>query len=1049
VKAHVVVHVRAVAGGPVVVTPVPFVDLAFEAPSFEAAVDGLLPMLRGRLESLEPVDRLPFATAANASLSRVPVEVTVGGKGGETIELVVGVVVIAREAGGKPVLVGYAPVLPNVEVIVREGGIARLGERMAQRIANRMRSWRSAEVLNADEPEDTRLEVVEFDVAGGASDGSDRGATTADGDGVLSRFGVDLTRQATGGMDGRDELLRRVLETLAADGRSSVLLVGAPDVGKTALVHELARRVAAGEVPERLRGRRVWRISGNELIAGAQYTGQWQERVHDLIAASRRKRPILAMGDPIGIVDAGRWSKSDNNVSRYLRPFMESGELTVICECTTEQLAAVQRKEPSFVGAFHRIDIPEPSREQVGPIAAAAAARLARTAEVEIDPSAVAAAVELTGRFEPYRSFPGKSIRLLEDAVREREDDVMAIGRAEVTAAFARRSGMPLAFLSDDVPLRMAEVRRHFEERVLGQPEATATVVDLVAVLKAGLNDPQKPLQSLFFVGPTGVGKTELAKTLAEFLFGSRERMVRFDMGEYPSPDAVQRLIGTAWGSTEGELTRRVREQPFCVVLLDEVEKAHWSVFDALLAALGEGRLSDAAGRVADFRNAIVIMTSNLGATRARSGLLGFAGTGAADAATKYVEEAEKFFRPEFFNRIDRIVVFHPLTQEIVRQIARRELARLFEREGIMRRELLIEVDDAAVDAVASTGFHPRYGARPLQREIERRVIHPLARLVVDRRPGAGEFIRLYVADGELAVSVERVREVDAPTARRERKATQDDSGLTRAERAAADFVDELASHEAATIANELRGTVSGLVGVTHDSSFWDDPDAARTTLQRIYRLERLLDRHDALVVRADGLTQLARRIRENRDRARVGEVAAAIEEMRDQLLVLRLELAAAAAGPETGAATIRVTPVGPPAAGWARQLLAMYAAWAERTGRDAVSDVDEALSVTIDGPATLALLAGEAGLHRHVLPDGTEQLARVTVVDPAETADAPEAGGTVARVYEEGKRRVVRDPRTGARLSHVASVLEKGHIDVFLIAALRDRAAVAATRSA
>ena len=164
------------------------------------------------------------------------------------------------------------------------------------------------------------------------------------------------------------------------------------------------------------------------------------------------------------------------------------------------------------------------------------------------------------------------------------------------------------------MPLRIADVRAHFESRVLGQPDAAATVVDLVAVLKAGLNDPKKPLASFFFVGPTGVGKTESAKALAEFLFGSADRLVRFDMGEYGSDDAVRRLIGSTWGGEEGELTRRVREQPFCVVLLDEIEKAHWSVFDALLAAIGEGRLTDASGRVADFRNAIVIMTSNLGA---------------------------------------------------------------------------------------------------------------------------------------------------------------------------------------------------------------------------------------------------------------------------------------------------------------------------------------------------------------------------------------------------------------------------------------------------
>ncbi|HZW73088.1 MAG TPA: AAA family ATPase, partial [Caldimonas sp.] len=350
-------------------------------------------------------------------------------------------------------------------------------------------------------------------------------------------------------------------------------------------------------------------------------------------------------------------------------------------------------------------------------IVAEAAARLAESRSVEIEPEAIDAAVTLTGRFEPYRSFPGKAIRLLEGAVDGRKSDVQRFDRAQLTAAFASRSGMPLTLLSDSMPLRIADVRTHFETRILGQPEATAALVDVVSVLKAGLNDPQKALGSFFFVGPTGVGKTESAKALAEFLFGSRERLVRFDMGEYTSIDAVQRLIGTAWGTAEGELTRRVREQPFCVVLLDEIEKAHWSVFDALLAAIGEGRMTDAAGRTADFRNAIVIMTSNLGASRVRSSPLGF-GVDGADASDheRYIAEAERFFRPEFFNRIDRVVVFHALSQQTVRQIARRELNRLLVREGIVRRRLLVELDDSVIAIVAESGFHPRYGARPLQR---------------------------------------------------------------------------------------------------------------------------------------------------------------------------------------------------------------------------------------------------------------------------------------------------------------------------------------------
>jgi ATP-dependent Clp protease ATP-binding subunit ClpA len=1038
VNAYVVLHVRESAGGPVVATPVPFVDLAYEAASLGAAMEGLRPVLAERLEALEPVDRLPFAVPPRATLVRVPVEIEVGGKGGEVVEIVVGVVAITRAARGRPVVVGYVPVLPNFESVGRDGDAERLAERLAPRVGKRLRSWTAASVLNADEPENSRLEVVEVELEEGRSrdDFDDDGGG---GDGVLEELGVDLTLREGGRFDVREELVQRVLETLAASDRSSVLLVGPRDVGKTALVHELARRIAAGSAPSPLQGRRVWRVSANELIAGALYTGQWQERVQRLIEQARRTRAVVAMGDPVGIIDAGRWSRSDNNVSRYLRPFIEDGEITIVCECTVEQLEAARKQEPSFVDAFHRVDVLEPTRDEARAIAAAAAARLGQTASLAVEPEAIDAAVDLTGRLEPYRSFPGKAVRLLEDAIRERADGAERLDRAALTAAFSRRSGMPLELLSDAVPLRVADVRAHFESRVLGQSEAMTVLVDLIAVLKAGLNDPQKPLASFFFVGPTGIGKTESAKVLAEFMFGSRERLVRFDMGEYASADAVQRLIGTAWGSDEGELTRRVRQQPFCVVLLDEIEKAHSSVFDALLAAIGEGRLSDAAGRVADFRNAIVIMTSNLGATRIRSSPLGFGADGESETVgQRYVEEAEKFFRPEFFNRIDRVVVFHSLGVQTVRQIARRELDRLLVREGIVRRQLLVELDDAVIDTVASSGFNPRYGARPLQRAIERLVIQPLARLLIERRPQDGTFVRVHMVDGRIAVDIERVKEDKPRSTRRERRAPAEDATFTKSEHAAASFAEQLAADQASALADELRATVSDLIDTTHEPAFWDAAADARATLQRIYRLEQLLDRFDGLRERAAGLTELARRVRESHNRARLAEIAGALNEMDDQLIILRLELAAAAAGGEGNVAVVRVLPIGR-AATWANQLLAMYVAWADRTARDATQGDDDGASVTISGPATLDLLAGETGLHRHIRRDGSEELARVIIEAPEATLGGEsDDAGTVVRVYEEGKRRVVRDPRTDIRESHVIDVLTKGRIDAFLIAALR-----------
>ena len=666
-KASVALHVREDEER-VLVTPIPFVDLALDAPTLARATALLLPSLEDRIATLEPIDRLPFFAAPDASVHRAVVSFPVAETDGASFEIAIGIVVVRRVVRGRTLMVGYAPAIPGLQLAAADGAVGGLVARVAEASRGRMRSWLPEYVLNADEPESSRIQILEVEVDEPEVDGprgSDRVRTSRTrAQEILDELGVDLSRREDGRIDGREELVQRVLETLGAPGRSSVLLVGPPDVGKSALVHEIARRVATGACPESLRGRRVFRLSANELIAGAQYIGQWQDRARQLVQAAS-SGAVVAMGDPMGVIDAGRWSKSDSGLARYLRPYVESGEITLICESTPDQLSAAQRQEPSFVAVFHRVDVEEPGPEAVGPIVAAAAAHLGASAGVAVDAAGVDASVELTRRFEPYRGFPGKAVRLVEDAVRERPEGASSLGRAEVTAAFARRSGLPLALLSDDVQFRMAEVREHFEQRVLGQPRATSTVADLVAVLKAGLSDPSKPLASYFFVGPTGVGKTELAKALAEFLFGSRERLVRFDMAEYASPDAVQRLVGTSWGSSEGELTRRVREQPFCVVLLDEIEKAHPSVFDALLAVIGEGRLTDAAGRVADFRSAIVIMTSNLGASRSRSAALGFGGDSGV-TGDRYVEEAERFFRPEFFNRIDRVVVFHPLAAATV-----------------------------------------------------------------------------------------------------------------------------------------------------------------------------------------------------------------------------------------------------------------------------------------------------------------------------------------------------------------------------------------------
>jgi len=1034
-------HVRPLRDGRVVVTPVRFPDLESYGSSAGEARRAATTAITGRVRGLGVAQRNALLRPSWAALERVEVRLSLGAKSEEGLTLPVGVVVVKFEPPPADALLAVAPAAAvELKGVDREDLLAR----MAVKLGKTLSKWSLDLALEAEEPSEAHLDVVELPVPIGSEPTSgDRTGT-----GFLAQVGEELTAAAGAadrGVDHREEVVLAVLAALASTGRSSVILVGPPDVGKTAVVYEVARRLSTGQVPAELAGRPLWRVTANELIAGAQYTGQWQQRGRELVAQARELHAIVAMGDPTGVVAAGRWSESDNNLSRLLRPHMEDGRLTLICECTAEGLAAARIKEPSFIETFRRIDVPEPSIERTQEIIASTARRFHAVFGVRADESALAAAIEFPRRFERYRSFPGKAVRLLEETVRSAvATSSDQVTRTDVAEDFTARTGLPLALLSDDVPLRVHDVTEHFEARVLGQPDAVRAMVDLVIVLKAALNDPQKPLGSFLFVGPTGVGKTELAKALAELLFGSRDRVIRLDMGEYAAADAVQKLVGTPWDSEDsGELTRRVREQPFCVVLLDEIEKAHRTVFDVLLGVLGEGRLTDAAGRTADMRSAIIIMTSNLGAEGQRSGALGFTSAAGTEGEVQrlrahYTEQVERFFRPEFFNRIDRLIVFDPLDEDAVRRIARRELGRLLMREGILRRQLLVEVDEPVVHELAVRGFHPRYGARPLQRVIERAIINPLAARLIERRAGPGDLVWVRLRDGGIDVDVQPVTTPERRLREHEKPQPAADVTLVRATEAARALAQLIEKEESLPVVTGVRTELSDLVTRTHGPDFWDVPADARRTLARVYELQRVLDSLTGLRERAQGLAELGRQLRMAKDRRRLPELRQALDQIEGRLELVRLELAGAALHGGSGTAVVRVTALGPHAEGWARELLEMYVAWAERTGREASTphESDGGIDVRIDGRSSRELLEPEGGLHRLVPRKGDALMARVVVTALGEERRPAAEVPVLVRVYEESRRQV-RDPRTGTYVKDPAKVLREGRIDPFLIAAI------------
>ncbi|WP_437814253.1 AAA family ATPase [Sorangium sp. So ce1078] len=554
----------------------------------------------------------------------------------------------------------------------------------------------------------------------------------------------------------RDAELARLAALLDGEPRLGVLLVGPEHAGKTAIMQAYVARQT----------RLVYATSGAQLVAGMSGLGQWQERIHGVMEAADALDAVLYF-ESLDDLLAERAEGGHVDLAGAMRPYLDEGRVRVVCELRDDRLDALEGRHWAFFAGLSRI--------RVEPLSAAdtrkaLAERAERDRRVEPHRPAVAgdaltALVDLAERYLPYSAFPGKAVRLYEDlrTVHERErtaqGEPVTLGRSDLYELFSMRTGMPAFLLRDDLPLRAGRVARDLGASVVGQERAVRALAETIAVVKAGLSPPDKPLATFLFVGPTGVGKTELARALAGLLFGSPDRLSRFDMSEFSSEGAADRLIRGTDGAG-GLLTQRVREQPFCVLLLDEIEKAHRAVFDLLLQVLGEGRLSDARGRTAYFHNAIVIMTSNLGAAerRAQAGFAGERGAAppeerAAQDEAHYQRVVAGAFRQEFVNRIDRVVPFRALTGEELSEVARLTTQRLSQRRGLAEAGVALEVSPRALARLAEDGHAPAYGARALRRHVEEHLAAPLARLLA----GLGGDAR------ELTVWIAEAGEPEAP----------------------------------------------------------------------------------------------------------------------------------------------------------------------------------------------------------------------------------------------------------------------------------------------
>jgi ATP-dependent Clp protease ATP-binding subunit ClpB len=677
---------------------------------------------------------------------------------------------------------------------------------------------------------------------------------------ALEKFGRDLTQAAEEGkldpVIGRDEEIRRVIQVLSRRTKNNPVLIGDPGVGKTAIVEGLAQRIVAGDVPEGLKGKRVWALDIGALLAGAKYRGEFEERLKAVLEeiGNAAGQIVLFIDELHTIVGAGA-AEGAVDAANLLKPMLARGELRAVGATTLDEFRKHVEKDAALERRFQPIFVGEPSVEDTIAILRGLKERYEAHHGVRIRDAALVAAAVLSDRYITDRQLPDKAIDLVDEAgsrlrmeidsspleldeaerrvrqleielaamnkespevreplersfaeAKERRDELAArwsrekdaldrvkevtqridelrmeaeraerngelqrvaeirygelpalerelaereaietpmvkeeVDEDDVASVVARWTGIPVSRLLEGETQKLIHMEERLHERVVGQHTAIEAVANALRRARTGLQDPNRPIGSFVFLGPTGVGKTELARALAEFMFDDERAMVRLDMSEYQERHTVARLIGAPPGyigyDEGGQLTEAVRRRPYSVVLLDEIEKAHNEVFDVLLQILDDGRLTDGQGRTVDFRNTVVIMTSNI----------------------RSAEAMREHFRPEFLNRIDEIVVFQPLTREQLADIVELQLARL--RERLATRGFSLELTDAAKEVVTEAGWDPTYGARPLKRALQRLVENPLALRLLEGDFAEGDTVRVDAQNGELAFTKATVAE--------------------------------------------------------------------------------------------------------------------------------------------------------------------------------------------------------------------------------------------------------------------------------------------------
>ncbi|MGZ3145726.1 ATP-dependent Clp protease ATP-binding subunit [Lentzea chajnantorensis] len=627
-------------------------------------------------------------------------------------------------------------------------------------------------------------------------------------------FGRDLTAAARDGLldpvVGREDVIEEVLEVLSRRTKNNPVLIGDPGVGKTAVVEGIAALIASGDVPATLQGRRLISLDLAGMVAGAKYRGEFEERLQGVVeeVAATNRMVVLFVDELHTVVGAGSAEGAPMDAATMLKPVLTSGRLQVIGATTAEDYRRYIAKDAALERRFQPILVPEPSVEESIAILRGLRPRYELHHGVRITDEAVVAAVELSARYVTDRFLPDKAVDLVDragarlrlreksplpadpaqlehrvrrlkrdratappeealaiddeldravadlEAARAALADAPEVGANDVAEVVSRSTGIPVAQLTEAERHRLLHLEDHLHRRIIGQEEAVEAVADAVRQGRAGLKHPNRPIGSFLFLGPTGVGKTEVARALAEALFGSQDRLIRFDMSEFAQQHTVTRLIGAPPGyvgyEDAGQLTGAVRRVPYSVLLLDEIEKAHGDVFNTLLQVLDAGRLTDGQGRTANFANTVIIMTSNIGADQ----LLAAATSGVPveDLRGPLLGTVRRYFRPEFLNRLDEIILFRGLDAGQLRQITVLLLDRT--RDRLREKDITLEVDEQAVEWLAARGYVPEYGARPLRRTIGRELDRRLSRALLAGELREGQHVVVTAGEGGLELTV-------------------------------------------------------------------------------------------------------------------------------------------------------------------------------------------------------------------------------------------------------------------------------------------------------